>query len=134
MNVGSQSTLNDLKLIKALQDALEAQLEQIEISKLSAETIYLFGLESDLNKANESGFYFVDRKNEPTMINHPPAANTAVMLSVAGNGGRIAQTAYDYGTNRVFGRRKQDDIWKDWFQYLTTGNTIVDADGFIKTV
>lgn len=43
------------------------------------------------------------------------------------------QTFINYDSDRIYFRRYRNDVWEEWRQFIHTGNSTVDSNGFLKS-
>jgi hypothetical protein len=132
MNI-NQSSLNDLMALKKEVDGallavqvLEAQGGQVDIQLYESAA-------ADLNNSTVSGMAYFDKRTASQVLNVPDTSIPAWLGFTAGYAGRLKQMFGPYNSNRMFMRYQLDATWSSTIELLSTGNTIVDANGFIKT-
>jgi hypothetical protein len=83
-------------------------------ARLGATSMALPG--NDYNQAIGNGWYYAIGPSSP--VNGPPASTGwTIVESIDMNGpGNMRQTAWDYNTDTIWMRRRQDNNWLAWFQ------------------
>lgn len=136
MNVGNQSTLNDLKEMQVVLDQVE-QFQRDDV--LSEKPLIGAGGDShDFNQIMESGFYTVHRANgefgSPEVLNRPQNANGYGLLLCFKGVYNEVMHKFITQSGEEFTRLHLNGVgWDEWKESLSNSNTIVDANGFIKT-
>lgn len=90
-------------------------------TKANAGMIY----DNNLNNATTAGIYALDG----TITNTPVASGNYRLLVMGTNAARVTQVAFPWDSDRMFFRRKIDDIWSTWMEVCHSGNngTLVAA-------
>ncbi len=144
MDIGNQSTLNDLEELKSLIDKIGAenfQKVQDEIEKLTAVSISDagWGALAGINHPTRNPYDFSVPSGVYKMSPNPDMPNdkngwifeihyygSEVLLKAQSSQGGHCGSYYQW----IYGSQT---VYSGWIEHLTTHNTIVDANGFIKT-
>lgn len=78
------------------------------------------------NDAIESGFYSIFSGTTDTPFGTGPSGSSMIVAKWGSNG--VSQTFYTYNTDRVFVRRLEGGVWKDWFELYSTAKKPTPAD------
>lgn len=142
MNIGKQSTLNDLQSIDEKASTANSKANEIkkEIEKVGLSKRVQPRYVSDMHSFYENGRFTVNLKG---MKNKPPTSLPLssnwfyldMKLHSHSNGYALSEVT-EFHRDRKFFRRQSgvgDSVNHGvWVEYLTTANTLVDANGFIK--
>lgn len=143
MSVGKQSTLNDLNEIdevvvanKKAIAAINAEMDQRGVSKrMQSRTI------TDMHEFFENGRFAINLVRG--MANKPPRSKAGaynwfycdMKVHPHSNGYALTEVTEYFRDRKYF--RRQSGIGANvkhgsWVEFLTTANTIIDSNGFIK--